>query len=47
MTAIDKFFEPLVEKFAELDEKDQASLAFIYQGTAPPSARHELVPVSV
>ena len=35
VTAVDKFFEPLVEKFAELDEKDQASLAFIYQGTAP------------
>lgn len=33
LTAVDRFFEPLVEKFSELDDKDQASLAFIYQGT--------------
>jgi hypothetical protein len=32
LTVVDKFFEPLVEKFSELDDKDQASLAFIYQG---------------
>lgn len=33
LTAVDRFFEPLVEKFSQLDDKDQASLAFIYQGT--------------
>jgi len=33
LTPIDRLFQPLVDQFAELNEKDQASLAFIYQGT--------------